>query len=1775
MADQRLLRLTNLDAVPPARLNRVRVRVTFDPTGNGKEKATLSASLNDDGTVVLPENMTTSAKPLSAQVVDVRGGVLQEIDLSGVELGGEAGPLGVEALEGLRERLSQAGPVPVRRWIRNGRITVLGQPNYSFEGFQLFVAPTSKDAARATYRGLGGSGDMPGHWNRPTRGDLSRVPVHEFQHAHLGFDGHFDFQTKVPDDSAGWVWMLSGPVSFMGFRAEEAERSKAGSVALVLELPEGAPDPPTTPEGGQPEAGKTSRTPPMDATEAEILENAELFSDDPGPFCRPFQNPGRILGERRFHTVLRVEQPEIAAAAGIRLEAAADRIREAGERILEEGASFEFDPSHMVDGILRDRPGSTGAALFGGFRSPLLDPAGPGRGRTVAGADNLIDWEGDTSGHQAVTVSGGHILEWRVRWRSNGYSLGNVNHTLTLAPRQIKRIMKVDWERREASARREELRFEEEAEQSTEASRDYRDSVAANLSEWSRGSSTSKTRGVSAGYGQTASVSAPVAPGVIVSGGSASGIGAGMSQADAEAEQEGERSVSASEEQKLRDAIRQHGEALRRLESTIITETRQEESVEGVSEVIANPNYCHALSVIYYDILRHLRVDTELAGVSECLFVPFAITPFSSDVFTVNGRRIAPGLDRVLRYRQALEAGLKDRSLGWVFRYLDDYARNGNQDIPDERRVKQRLVGLSGVLDLEMFMASPLKGDEDERASEPENGDRPPLERIAAKTVNLIHKAFKPFKKALGGFARSAAKLAGLPVAEREKAFQRDFAPALARHLVDRLRLTYGSGGEVLTADFTLDGNYQPGGTHKVYFRIDPQTLEDLGVTREDITTLKVHVQGDPVSPTLLEDFMELMGGEVGEDEDPDVEFLAVPGSSYANVKRIRVRYRTEEYERSKRSARGAGDLLRTAVTKEDIYLAAIDPDGAILDLPPDAYENRNLREEIHKGVLALLDHLNGHLHYYHKQIWWRMDRDELYQLLDGYMLSTRDRRSIASVVEREPLAILGNTLVFRVAPGAFIGVNGYDSLAQARAEYEEDAAKSDPMRISLPTGGVYAQALKDPCNACEEHYGNTDWVLERDELLPQEIESGLLATRRAEPSGLKPTQLPETLINLQNAPPPPAPSGTEGILRSVTDAGAFRDMADLAGTQANARAALEASRRLASEFGNLAAKEADANRAAMERIERARISAEAKDIASKPLREPDQGEDGDRGGRDPSDRDPDGGDSDDTGGGVAEGSNGGSGDGEGSGEGAPRRPRPRPRTNEYFRVLSPTHVLFLNFPVGGHEPASQHLPHIRATLERIEGARSVRRIQGHASRTGSEDDNLDLSQRRAMALLEIFEDHSQQSWPRALVESFGESEPTIRSTWGAKVQDIPGQGHSEDPVERSVLVEFIGHTFEEEDRPDPAPDAGIIFIDDRHIRIGDTAIAVSSNNVVQIVEGATFIEGDTIHEGDTIVYEGDTHIREIHEGTTEVINQTVNVQVLEGGDTVMVDGHEVRIVDGTFRQRPNGVGIGGDPKTKHWDVTFKTPELGHGESLFDVIRRFTREILLEREEEESPPEDEPSFLSAALPETIDVVTGEFEDLVDHVVDEIFEKFLEKLPNPALQLARVLKFGSARVPVTITNLASGEMQDGTLRGQALIMGTGGPADLKTLNMEEREYTTSEARTLASWDGETMETCALVLQPVSQMVSQIFGTLEFVAQWAEGALGLDWIDRLSSRLDEWFQSAGLDRARDSLQGGQIQFRADAGEQVHHYPATAPSVDITAVFYGSENASFEAD
>ncbi len=1022
---------------------------------------------------------TGAIKDLSTIQVPAGAGAAFQVDLTAAQVAAIAAP----------SPQPPALPTYVRR---DARQVPIDGGAVNFAALSLTVAPITVAGSGWTQLGLDKLFNIaaPATAAQPASGPLpASLAGLPWNPLHLAVDGQFTayFERGIGD---AWLWWVTGLAGALGVVLDDLTRESVGLIPIPL-----PPMQPAGASGGPPDL--SARITPIDATEREIADNPGIYTEDPGAFCKPFSNPERVLGERSFNVIYRAEQPVVSPEASVRTVT---------------GPLLDFElPATIRDAILRgeDTPrpaiwSRVATALRGGaattvataIRSPVLDafvtrdilPAGlieevqrADRGRRIVDAQHPVQWDSDASRYQAVTVARGHILEFRLRWRSNGYSLGTVAKTLTLAARQVKRIQKIEWRRLERARREERTELVDRVADAVTRDRQYDDGVEATLSEWARGESESSSAAGAGGFGFATA-------GFVIGG------GGGGSNASSSSSQEGGRRTTASEEQRLRDTIRRYGDSLRRLDSVVVNEVTQEETVIGTSEVVRNPNFGHALTVIYYQILRHLKVETAFAGVRECLFVPFALKPFT--------------MVRAFRWRDLLRRGLLDRRFEQALRYLKDVETGfAGSDIPRGRRSDQRIRHMSGSLYLTMAVARPR--DTSDGA----------FDALAWAVLN-------PFLRmpATGIFAQ----LRELAEARRDRQFQEEHAPGIAAAWVNTMRVS--GGGMLLNADLTLASRYQFNGSVRVDFSASVGSV----LTREMLASIRVFATRD------------------------------LPPNSVANLTRVTVTYQTDQFQRTFSASSGTNDLVSPETGVRDA--------GATVFSMPDVWERQDVRAQMVRAVNELIGHLNEHAEHYHKVIWWNMDRDRIFMLVDGFEVPGANGMSIGSVVERDPIAIIGNSLVFRVSAGTFLGLGDIVEPAQLYNYYATHQPVADPMLVSLPTDGLYAQTVMDECEALEEHYGSTDWVLTDKEPEVGDIDAGLLMTRRAEPQPATPTPFPQTLINLQNAPEAPAPAGLAGVLNAVTNPNAFRDMAGLAATQANAAAALQTAAGLATNFGNQAA---------------------------------------------------------------------------------------------------------------------------------------------------------------------------------------------------------------------------------------------------------------------------------------------------------------------------------------------------------------------------------------------------------------------------------------------------------------------------------------------------------------------------------------------------------------------------------------------------------------------------
>ncbi|HET7809700.1 MAG TPA: hypothetical protein VFL16_03935 [Steroidobacteraceae bacterium] len=719
--------------------------------------------------------------------------------------------------------------------------------------------------------------------------------------------------------------------------------------------------------------------------------------------------------------------------------------------------------------------------------------AKPVTGRGEMNEGNVVDWDATREFYQATSIAHGHLLQFKQVWKADGYSLGGLIKSVPLAPGQKKLITVLDWDRTDTATRDEETISTELLSANLSHDRDINEITNAAFHESLNGGSSASVSAVGGGLG--------LAIGPLVIGG-----GGGSSWASSDAWSDNSRDFSAQTQNDLRDRTSQAASSVRNQRSTVVETVHQQERVGATVEVIANHNRCHALTIQYFEVLRHFAVQERLAGVRECLFIPLEMTPFDDA--------------KVLRWNDILERACDRRDLLPGF---DSIRRlNSPDQVPPDRRFADDPVEeMSGILRLRVSIARP---------KDPDEASRVVLEQSSWGLLGILLRV-NP-ETVYEKYSRNAAK--------RDEIFRNEIAPDVARAFLESLSVVLiDSDGQEHDAgfDLTVLSRYQENGIMEL-------ALNDAGnsprLTRAEIAGIAIRSN------------------------------YSLPEFSKVIVEAAQVDYRTE---------RISHNLYRNERVLDDVQ----DGDAAFLSTAAlDWLEERNQLTEDRARRKRLLRHLNDNIERFHRAIWLGMDPDRRYMLLDGFEAPNSGGRSVASVVDNRLIGIVGNCLVMPVAPGFQLdpllaeALKGRKDDPQAVLESLYEVAPSPPRRHSVPTRGVFAEAMTGTCKSCELIEEDRFWRWKGFPLpdAPPPIAPLSTDSRFAAAGSLAPTPLPDALVKFQTVPDAPAPTGMAAALQ-LLGKDVFKDLTGLTANQKNALAAftstLASSEAFAGEAFNLA----------------------------------------------------------------------------------------------------------------------------------------------------------------------------------------------------------------------------------------------------------------------------------------------------------------------------------------------------------------------------------------------------------------------------------------------------------------------------------------------------------------------------------------------------------------------------------------------------------------------------
>ena len=302
----------------------------------------------------------------------------------------------------------------------------------------------------------------------------------------------------------------------------------------------------------------------------------------------------------------------------------------------------------------------------------------------TAGAIDIAPTVDADFGFSAPAV--GARLTFGQSWFAHGVTLGNLLHSVALAPGESTRIAVVDWSRRTRSSATEAISEGERLSASTSHNRavsEVQDAVATEAqSGFSHTESTSTTKQAGASLGFSA--------GPVSFGGSAS-IAKTNTSADSFSSSFGSRDLSASMSQKVMDSTQQAASSTRDRRASLVMEVSETEHESVSTRILANYNHMHALTIQYYEVIEIYRVTVDLVQVERCLFVPMKLVEMNeATIRHYQGVLAAAALTRRARELLSTEFGTVRLSAvvprqPWPGRF--DFA------LPERMRVMARRVG--------------------------------------------------------------------------------------------------------------------------------------------------------------------------------------------------------------------------------------------------------------------------------------------------------------------------------------------------------------------------------------------------------------------------------------------------------------------------------------------------------------------------------------------------------------------------------------------------------------------------------------------------------------------------------------------------------------------------------------------------------------------------------------------------------------------------------------------------------------------------------------------------------------------------------------------------------------------------------------------------------------------------------------------------------------------------------------------------------------------------
>ena len=354
-------------------------------------------------------------------------------------------------------------------------------------------------------------------------------------------------------------------------------------------------------------------------SDEDVLQNPDVFAE-PAPVITlgdsdcavSFQSNSGVIDKFGYSMLVRLVAPELS---GRRL---GSRVGREGRRYLLSASSVGLT-RYVGAASLIEAMNQLGTWELVG-RVPVEAPIDVGAFLDAVQRD-------PRSVPKAATLGIGYVVKMHQLWIPSGMSLGDLVYSLPLAPGEQQRIAVAD-ERETLSVREQETltaeefqRYQENADSSTNAV------FSSAFDESARGGSTMKTSSEAGSIGGGLGIGGFFS-GIVAGLGIAGGYSDSTTTGSSSSWQTASRDYVSNASQDFHSSLARAASARRSANRTSVRLATATERKEVVTKVITNHNHNHALTMQYWQVLRHYRVSSQVDDVQLVCFVPLEVVQF-------------------------------------------------------------------------------------------------------------------------------------------------------------------------------------------------------------------------------------------------------------------------------------------------------------------------------------------------------------------------------------------------------------------------------------------------------------------------------------------------------------------------------------------------------------------------------------------------------------------------------------------------------------------------------------------------------------------------------------------------------------------------------------------------------------------------------------------------------------------------------------------------------------------------------------------------------------------------------------------------------------------------------------------------------------------------------------------------------------------------------------------------------------------------------------------